>query len=63
MTGSPGIPPGCVVLKCVTGSDIKEIVARKNTPAMNSDVVPRKTFLQGQNQKSRIERRAGIYFI
>jgi hypothetical protein len=65
MTGSPGIPPGCVVLKCWTDCDIKGVVARKNIHAAerNNGFLPRKTSLQRQNQKSQIELRAGISFV
>ena len=65
MTGNPGIPPGCGVLKCGTDWDIKEAVARKNTHAVewNNGFLPRKTSFHRLNQKSQIELRAGIYFI
>ena len=57
MTGSPGIPPGWVVLKCWTDWECRLAVTRKNavTVAVNKSAEPRKVFLQSQNRKSQIE--------
>jgi hypothetical protein len=64
MTGSPGIPPGWVVLKCWTGWDSRVAVVKKNTASMemNKGAVPRKAPWQRQNRKSQIELRGGISF-
>jgi hypothetical protein len=63
MTGSPGIPPGWVVLKCSTDCASRLVVAKKSTATvkMNNGVAPRKSFLQRQNRKSEIELRGGIF--
>jgi hypothetical protein len=57
MTGSPGIPPGWVVLKCWTDWECRLAVMKKNavTVEVNNGTAPRKVFLQSQNQKSQIE--------
>jgi hypothetical protein len=57
MTGSPGIPPGWVVLKCWTDWECTLAATKKNavTVAVNNGAEPRKVFLQSQNQKSQIE--------
>ena len=63
MTGSPGIPPGWVVLKCWTDWECRLAVTKKNTVAVgiNNGAAPRKVFLQSQNQKSQIELWGGIF--
>ena len=63
MTGSPGIPPGWVVLKCWTDSEYRLAATKKNTVTVevNKGAEPRKVFLQSQNQKSQIELRGGIF--
>jgi hypothetical protein len=57
MTGSPGIPPGWVVLKCWTDWECRLAVTKKNAAivGINSGAAPRKVFLQSQKQKSQIE--------
>jgi hypothetical protein len=63
MTGSPGIPPGWVVLKCWTDWESRAVVVGKNiaNAEMNNSDAPRKVFLQRWNQKTQIELRGGIF--
>jgi hypothetical protein len=57
MTGSPGIPPGWVALKCWTDWECRLAVKKNNTVTMeiNNGIAPRKSFLQRQNQKPQID--------
>jgi hypothetical protein len=64
MTGSPGIPPGWIVLKCWTDWDSRVAVVKKNTASMemNNGLATRKAPWQRQNRKSQIELRGAISF-
>jgi hypothetical protein len=65
MTGSPGIPPGCGVVKCWTDWDRTDIAARKITAKVETDrgVAPRKAFWQRWNRRPRVELGCRIFCV